>query len=51
MSLFVSECVQDTLLELHGVKDVFHKICALLYKRFQPTETKVIKEEQSGCSV
>ena len=32
-----------------GVKDVFHKICALLYKRFQPTKTNVIKAEQSGC--
>ena len=32
-----------------GVKDIFHKICALLYKRFQPTKTNVVKTEPSRC--
>lgn len=32
-----------------GVKEVFHKVCALLYKRYQPQATPIRSTEGGNC--
>lgn len=41
--------LECSVAEGKGVKEVFHKICALIYKRYQPRNVSVNRSEGSGC--
>ena len=41
--------LECSVAEGEGVKEIFHKVCALLYKRHQPSKTPVRSTTNTSC--